>query len=297
MPHLSPDYVYRFLRVSAVCREQFDKRLEPITSILRCEERAGFAWRHADLFLAGFPRVGLKHGHDMLCHFSLNDSNRSSRLLGYVKDGPKMVPDRIESDIRLFGGDDDAESFIGSVKQDQQVLSVPEIPLGWNAEGYDCPAWLKPNPNVILTDDGTCEGVFERAQLLLWSNEPVNRWHAVGYAHHEIRLSPPALGDSWHAVDAEWRPVDRTEAVKSRHLPDQWLPLVEIGIDCTASDWATLPPEEGPAFAGKTCNVVRFYTFSGHLPEAFYEVTVWITDDVWHARVLPILMGKGGFVC
>ena len=297
MPYLSADYVYRFLRVSGTCREAFDRRLVATEVDDRIDSNPGFAWRHADLFMAGFPRVGLKPGYDMLCYFTLVGSNRSSGLLGYKKDGPEMVPDMIDADfLGSYDGNED-KPFTGTARQDEQVLLVPTMPPNWAGEEGECPAWLKPNPNEVLRDDGTIEGVFERSQLLIWSSEPVNQWHAVGYGHHAIQLINPTPDETFKRVDTEGRRLEETDIGNRVPLPDVWLPRVELGLPGSDLGWAALPAEQAAAFHGKPCNVVRFYTYSEHVFRAYYERTVWLTDDVWHSECRPVLMGEDGFIC
>jgi hypothetical protein len=72
---------------------------------------------------------------------------------------------------------------------------------------------------------------------------------------------------------------------------------VELGLPGSDLGWAALTAEQAAAFHGKTCNVVRFYTYSEHVFRAYYERTVWITDDVWHSECRPVLMGEDGFIC
>lgn len=296
MPYLSADYVYRFLRVSGTCREAFDRRLVATVVDERIDDSPGFAWRHADFFLAGFPRVGLKSGYDMLCYFTVSPSDRSSGLLGYSKDGPELVSDMIDADfLGSYDGDED-KPFVGTARQDEQVLFIPKMPPNWAAEEEECPPWLRPNPNDVLTDDGTIEGVFERSQLLLWSREPVNQWHAVGYGHHAIQLMPQP-DESFKPVDPEGNRLEWADVGKRVPLPDVWLPQVELGLSGSDLDWAAPPAEQAAAFRGKACNVVRFYTYSEHVFRAYYEFTVWITDDAWHVGYRPVLMGEGGFIC
>jgi hypothetical protein len=297
MPHLSADYVYRFLRVSAACREAFDRRLVATAVNEETDHSPGFAWRHADLFMAGFPRVGLKPGYDMLCFFTLVSSDRSSGLLGYKKDGPEMVRDLIDADFQeSYDGDED-KPFVGTARQDEQVLLVPKMPPNWAQQEGECPSWLRPDPNDVLTDDGTIEGVFERAQLLIWSSEPVNQWHAVGFGHHAIQLNTPTPDESFKPVDAEGNRLERGDATNRVALPDVWLPQVELGLSDSNLGWAALPAEKAAAFRGKTLNVVRFYTYSEHVFRAYHEFTVWITEDVWHLDQRAVLMGEGGFIC
>ena len=144
MPYLSDDYVYRFLRVSATCREAFDRRLIAIEVDERCDSGPRFAWRHADLFMAGFPRVGLMPGYDMLCYFTVVSSNRSSGLLGCKKDSPEMVPGLVDADFQeSYDGDAD-KLLVGTARQDEQVLLVPKMPLNWAHEEGECPSWLRP---------------------------------------------------------------------------------------------------------------------------------------------------------
>ena len=297
MPHLSADYVYRFLRVSAACREAFDRRLVARAVNEETDHSPGFAWRHADLFMAGFPRVGLKPGYDMLCFFTLVSSDRSSGLLGYRKDGPEMVRDLIDADFQeSYDGDED-KPFVGTARQDEQVLLVPKMPPNWAQEEGECPSWLRPDPNDVLTDDGTIEGAFERAQLLIWSSEPVNQWHAVGFGHHAIQLVTPTPDESFKPVDAEGNWPEGADPVGRVPIPEVWLPRVELGLSGTDLGWAALPEGKAAAFRDKTCNVVRFYTYSEHVFRAYYEFTVWLTDDVWHMEWRAVLMGEGGFIC
>lgn len=297
MPYLSADYVYRFLRVSAMCREAFDRRLIAIEANERSDPGPGFAWRHADLFMAGFPRVGLKSGYDMLCYFTVVSGNRSSGLLGYKKDGPEMVPDAIDADfLASYDGNEDSP-FVGTARQDEQVLLVPKMPPNWAQEEGECPSWLRPDPNEVLMDDGTLEGAFERAQLLIWSSEPVNQWHAVGYGHHAIQLMTPAPDESFRPVDAEGKRLEGVDAVGRVPLPEVWLPRVELGLSGSDLGWAALPEGQAAAFRDKTCKVVRFYTYSKHVFMAYYEFTVWLAEDVWHMERRPVLMGEGGFIC
>lgn len=297
MPYLSADYVYRFLRVSETCREAFDRRLIAIEADERSDPSPRFAWRHADLFMAGFPRVGLKPGYDMLCYFTVVSRDRSSGLLGYRKDGPEMVPDMIDADFQeSYDGNED-KPFVCTARQDEQVLLVPKMPPNWAYEEGECPSWLRPDPNDVLTDDGTIEGVFERAQLLIWSSEPVNQWHAVGFGHHAIQLSTPTLDESFKAVDAEGNRLEGADAVGRVPLPEVWLPQVDLGLSGTDLGRAALPEGKAAAFHDKTCNVVRFYTYSEHVFRAYYEFTVWLTDDAWHMQRRAVLMGEGGFIC
>lgn len=298
MPYLSAEYVCRFLRLSSVCREEFDRRLEPSEQTDRNEQASRFVWRHADLFLAGFPRVRPKPGYDLLCRFVLASSDRTSRLVGYRKDCPEMVPDRIDFEMSMDSWDgDDRVPYMGTARQDRQVLQVPQMPAEWGEEEGQCPDWLKPNPNVVLTDDGTPEGIFERAQLLLWSSQPVNRWHAVGYGHHAMQFSPPTVDDSFRRVDEKGRPLDVDDPARPVPLPEVWLPRVETGLSCANAAWTPPSAEERVALEGKTFSVVRFYTYSELCFRAYYEVTVWLTGDVWHSDFRTILNGGGGFIC
>lgn len=300
MPHLTADSVCRFLRVMDVCWEAFGWRLTSGGPEHRYHDPACIAWRHADLFLAGFPRVSLKPGHDLLCWFHLSVDNRTSGLVGYRKDGPKMVRDRIDFEMDLESWDgDDRVAFVGTAREDHHVLLVPEIPADWNEYAEKYPDWLLPNPNLVLMDDGTPEGIFERAQLLLWSGEPVSLWHAVGYGHHAIQLSTPIFDESFTPTDAEGHPLPEGDPAGRSMVPHNWLPRVETGLSCDNMEWAPIPAEaeERGKFEGKTVNVVRFYTYSELGFKTYYEVTVWITDDVWHSEFRPILKGADGYIC
>jgi len=299
MPYLTSDYVHRFLRVNAVCREAFDSRVELNSSDWRHETGDHLVWRHADLFLAGFPRIGVKPGYDLLCYFTRDDANRKSGIVGYAKDCPEMVPDIVDQQVLLYQAEQKEPMVCdGTALQDEEVLLVPRMPSGWQYDDrHNSHPWLMRDPNIVLTDDGTPEGAFERAQFLLWSTEPVNRWHAVGYGHHRICMTPVTPNDQWRPVDADGRMLEKTEQERSIPLPDIWLPRVELRLAPSARDWAPLPGEHQSVFAGKPCNVVRFYTHSGHYPAAFYEVTVWFTEDAWHSNFRTVLEGGGGYIC
>lgn len=298
VPYLSKDYVCRFLRANSACRNLFDKQLEITRPELFEETENHAAWRHADLFLAGFPRVGVKPGYDVLCHFTVRDSNRSSRLVGYVKGAPEMVPDLMdEAFIATREDHDERVPFHGTALEDQQILMIPQMPSRW-AEGVreGGPAWLQHNINAVLTDDGTPEGVFERALLLIWSKEPVNRWHAVGFGEHVIQLTPVKPGKSFRPVDADGRRLDSGDAKGHQPLPKVWLPLVEQHLPRADLDGSKLPEDQRAGFEGKVCDMVRFHTFCEFGIRAYYEVTVWITEDVWHSEFRVMLAGEGGCI-
>lgn len=298
MPYLSKDYVCRFLRTNSACRNLFDKQLEITRPRLFDETENHAAWRHADLFLAGFPRVRIKPGYDVLCYFTVRDPNRSSGLVGYVKGAPEMVPDPMDEAV-IATREDHEESvpFHGTALEDQQVLIIPRMPSRWAEElSEGGPPWLQHNINAVLADDGTPEGVFERALLLLWSKEPVNRWHSVGFGDHAIQLSPVKPGKSFKPADADGRRLDGADARKHVQVPKVWLPLVNQRLPGADFDRAELSADQRAAFEGKVCDMVCFHTFCEFGIRAYYEVTVWITEVVWHSEFRVILAGEGGCI-
>ena len=154
------------------------------------------------------------------------------------------------------------------------------MPPGWAVgDRAKCPAWIESDPHRAFTDDGTPAGLFERAQLLLWSSEPINQWHAIGYGHHRLITRP---FDTWR--------------IPGLSLPVQWLPEVERHQRASDVDDVELPEEASYRFENGPCDVVRFWTSCSLGIEAIYRFTVLMNEDSWHYSAQSFPTGEGGYI-
>jgi hypothetical protein len=277
MPVLSADFVKRFVRQCTTCRDVYGSRVATALehdglSLLGLDDPRRMAWCNADLFMAGFPRVGVKPGFDVLCYFTLDSTNRSSSLLGYRKDAAPMIKDPLGRVLKLAEkNDEDAGRVLSS------VCLIPEMPPGWERHDTSVhPVWIEDDLVRVVHDDGTPEGLFEKAQFLLWSEEPINRWHAVGFGYHELELRPPAPG-----------------TFPGLSLPANWLPVVERGRRLSDTE---LPPEVSSRFEGETCDIAQFWTSSSFGDRAFYKFTVLMADDAWYSSTQRFPTGESGYL-
>lgn len=288
MAILSADFVTRFVRLSTTCRQQFASRVDlavkhcfngdlTARDFLPVDEPGKWAWCHADLFMAGFPKVRVRPGIDIVCYFSVDPTNRNSSLLAYHQDAAPMVEDPLETAILMAEATEQSDGSGSGETLRIDVCSVPEMPSGWERHDTSVhPVWIEDDLLRVLHDDGTPEGLFEKAQFLLWSEEPINRWHAVGFGYHEIELRPPAPG-----------------TFPGLSLPANWLPVVERGRRLSDIE---LPPELSSRFEGKAYDVVQFWTSSSFGVGAFYKFTVLMADDAWHYSTQCFPTGESGYI-
>jgi hypothetical protein len=286
MPHLTKNYLDRYERLRAVCFDSFEARVERPTLLTSDEEQHPLAWRHADLFLGAFPRVRRRQGFEILCCFTQRDDNRVSELLGYSVQGPDYVPDPFDIGTKFDEQNEDA--LIGTAERDRKILLIPAIPPSCQLGSLDdCPTWLHRDINTVIEDDGTPEGIFERSQLLLWAGEPINRWHSVGYGHHDLLDEFPA------ALSESMMPSADDEAAPQ---PSSWLPRVETALCPSDISWASLPTNQLQRFRDRPCKVVRFFTQTMFIQERIEEATVWINDDHWHLERRSVFEGGIGAI-
>ena len=288
MPYLTEDYLNRYQRLRQVCFDAYESRVEQPRLHRFDEPPHPIGWRHADLFLAAFPRVHRRPGFDVLCWFTQGDPNCFSGLIGYSVGVPEMVLDPFDVEAVIRFDDESEDALLGTAEVDGKVLRVPAMPAAFqNGHFEDLPSWLHRDINSVIEDDGTPEGIFERSQLLLWSREPINQWHAVGYGNHRLLTEAPA------AESAGLLPVAGEEGAP---LPDNWLPQAEESLSASSVAWATLPPDQAECFAGKPCKVARFYTYTHFFPARVERNTIWMADDCWHEEIKTVLKGEFGAI-
>ena len=284
MPYLTPNYLARYERLRAFCFDEFENRVERPGLTAFDVEEFRLAWRHADILLAAFPRVRRRPGFDILCWFTQGDPNCISRLIGYAAHKPNLVPDPF--DVATTAEEPREDLLLGTADGDGKILLIPEMPKSFQPENTEAwPDWLCPDINAVIEDDDTPEGIYERAQLLLWSRGPINRWHSIGFGNHSLVTEFPTT------TIENMMPCTGDGAAPA---PSDWLPRVDIALRPADIDWAVVPVDQAKRFAEKPVKVVRFYTYTDFLPERIEETTVWITADHWHVQVRTVFQGEGG---
>ncbi len=291
MAILSARFVTRFDRLSTAYRDRFASRVDlvvrdhfreymAVKDFMPVDEPGKWAWCRADLFLAGFPKVRVRPGIDIVCYFSVDPNNRNSSLLAYHQDAAPMVEDPLEKAMLMAEAMKQSNDSSSAPPTRFHGCLIPEMPPGW--ETHDTrvhPAWIETDLLRVVHDDGTPEGLFEKAQLLLWSGEPINLWHAVGYGHHRIEVYPPERG-----------------RFPGLSLPEVWLPLAERNRAASEIDGVEVEGDSWRRVEGQPCDVVQFWTSSSFGIEAFYRHTLLMTDDAWHHSTQCFPTGESGYI-
>lgn len=123
--------------------------------------------------------------------------------------------------------------MLGTAERDGKILLIPYIPESFQLENTETwPDWLCPDINSVIEDDDTPEGIYERAQLLLRSCGPINRWHSIGFGNHSLVTEFPT------AAIESMMPCTGDGAAPT---PRDWLPRVAIALRPADIDWAVVP--------------------------------------------------------